>query len=41
MARTELEKQAPTSSWVVTRVSAEGVEHRPDVLAREEPLKYG
>ena len=39
MARTELEKQAPTSSWVVTRVSAEGVEHRPDVLAREEPLE--
>ena len=39
MARTELEKQAPTSSWVVTRVSAEGVERSPDVLAREEPLE--
>ena len=39
MARTELEKQAPTSSWVVTRVSAEGVQHSPDVLAREEPLE--
>ena len=39
MARTDLEKQAPTSAWVVTRVSAEGVEQRPDVLAREEPLE--
>ena len=39
MARTELEKQAPTSLWVVTRVSAEGVERSPDVLAREEPLE--
>ena len=39
MARTDLEKQAPTSAWVVTRVSAEGVEQSPDVLAREEPLE--
>jgi FdhD protein len=39
MARTDLEKQAATSLWEVTRVSTAGVENSPDVLAREEPLE--
>ena len=39
MARIELEQEALTSSWEVTRVSAQGAARRPDVLAREEPLE--
>ncbi len=39
MAQTDVEKQAPTSTWQVTKVSAEGTALGPDVLAREEPLE--
>ena len=39
MARTNLERQALTSSWEVTRVSPQGAVRDPDVLAREEPLE--
>lgn len=39
MAQTDVEKQVPTSPWLVTRVSPEGVACSPDVLAREEPLE--
>ncbi len=39
MAQADIEKQAPTSSWRVTKVTAEGAINSPDVLAREEPLE--
>lgn len=39
MAQAGIEKQTPTSSWQVTKVTAEGVINSPDVLAREEPLE--
>ena len=39
MAQAGIEKQAPTSPWQVTKVTAEGVINSPDVLAREEPLE--
>jgi len=39
MAQANIEKQAPTSPWLVTKVSSKGVMHSPDVLAREEPLE--
>lgn len=39
MAQTDIEKQAPTSPWQVTKVTQEGVAATPDVLAREEPLE--
>jgi FdhD protein len=39
VAQTDLVKQAPTSTWQVTKVSADGTASRPDVLAREEPLE--
>lgn len=39
MAQADIEKQAPTSPWQVTKVSSEGVVNSPDVLAREEPLE--
>ena len=39
MAQTDIERQAPTSQWQVTKVTAEGVVNSPDVLAREEPLE--
>ncbi|MDE2817147.1 MAG: formate dehydrogenase accessory sulfurtransferase FdhD [Chloroflexota bacterium] len=39
MAQADIEKQAPTSPWQVTKISSEGVVNSPDVLAREEPLE--
>lgn len=39
MAQADIEKQAPTSPWQVTRVTSAGVVNSPDVLAREEPLE--
>ncbi len=39
MAQTDVEKQAPTSTWQVTKVTAVGAACGPDVLAREEPLE--
>ena len=39
MARADIAKQAPTSPWQVTKVTAAGAASSPDVLAREEPLE--
>ncbi len=39
VAQTNIERQAPTAGWQVTKISAEGAAQCPDVLAREEPLE--
>ena len=39
VAQTNLERQAPTTAWQVTKISSAGAAQSPDVLAREEPLE--